>query len=344
MDVAELEATPGVFRTSTSQDEMTLIAAAGTALGLVVALTFTATTVFVLFKLPLLAIITAPAMVASWFLLRVFGRELNARLRRMGAFVLDARSFTLTRHGAAAPMRVAKILPSSFMAPSFSRLGSSWWVLVEVDGGAAFRVARGSWSEVRALLARWRALGLPVEGADDDCLLHTSAVAVWRRGPARFEFECRERRARVIGPLLVAFWLGLASLFTTSFVVAAMNGQLDPAAALFAVPMALFFGFGIVVGVLNTAVAYRRSGVFVLDVTDWSLARDGVVITDRDPIARFRLGAPGLFGVRRSRLLGPQLLAVSLRSGRWFHLVRGLPGDVRFAADVLRGAGVPIED
>lgn len=344
MDVAELEGTPGVFRTSTGQDEVTLVAAAGFALGLLVTIAFTAATVFLLFELPLLAVLTAPGMIGSGLFLRRFGRELRARMRRMGGFVLDARSHTLARDGAAAPMRVMKIRASAFMAPSFSRLDSSWWVLVEVDGGAAFRVARGSWAEVRPLLARWSALGLPVEGADDDCLLRTSAVVVSRRGPARFEFECRERRARVTGPLVVAFWIGLASLFTTSFVVAAVNGPLDPAAALFAVPMALFFGFGIVVGVVNTVSVYRRSGVFVLDVTGWSLARDGVVLTDRDPIARFRLGAPGLLGVRRSRVLGPQLLAVSLRSGRWFCLVRGLPGDVRFAADVLRGAGVPIED
>ena len=338
-----LESEPGVFRTSTAQDELTLVVALGVAMGLAVSLAFTAATVLVLVKTPALTILTAPGVLGGLALLGYFGRELLFRSRRMGAFVLDANRRTLLRHGSQTPMPVSRIRPSTFMAPSFQALESSWWVLVELADRRSFRVARGSWAEVRPMLLRLRQLGLEVEGAEPECLLHTRHFSIRRVGPSRLEFRNPESLGKIIAPLVLVSWLGLAGVFATSLLLAASRGQLGTA-VLCAVPLALFFGFGIFIGAANTLALFRRSGIFVLDTSNGSLVRNGRVLTDRTPITRIRLGSPTAFGLRRSRTFGPQVLAADMKSGRLFHLARSLPGDVRFAAEVLRSAGVQVEE
>jgi hypothetical protein len=335
----------GVFLTECRQDASTGIFAAGAALGAVVTVAFTAVTLFVAWKLPGLALISGPAAIAAGALLATFARELFVRLRRMGGFVLDARRGVLARRSAPDHhARIRSVTTSTHFAPSFDHPSLSWWVIADIERGPSFRVARGAWTEVQPLLERLGSAGIPVMSrATSDVLYYTRRASITRIAQGRLEFCCRELFARVLAPFIVSVWV----LFGAGYGYALVAGPSENRAC--AAPILLFIVLGITVGVMNVVAFYRRSGVFVVDVVGGMVLRNGQVIARLGDVRRFATGNPSplrLVSARRSimRGFGPQVLAVELSNGRLLHLFRGLPGDVQFAADVLRREGVAVED
>jgi hypothetical protein len=309
----------------------------------VVTLGFSTVTVVVAIYIPGLVVISGPAVIGAVSLFSVFARELFTRFYRMGSFIVDARTATLAR--AEAPehrARIRAVKTSTRFAPDVSEPALSWWVLAELDQGPTFRIARGSWGEVLPWLNWLRELRIPVEAAGaGGSLLKTSHASISQLGPGSIEFQCKETLGKIIAPILVAWWMLFAAVFT----VALMHAP--PDARLCAIPLFLFFGVGITIGIKNTVTLYRQSGVFVVDLQSGTVLRNGSLVARREEVRRFAVGNPMLGRVvsarRRLRAFGPHVVMLELTSGRRFNLFRGLPGDVLFAADVLRRQGAAVE-
>jgi hypothetical protein len=341
-----VERSPGRFETECGQDENLALALIGSAMGAIIFFSFTAVSIFLLVSESFLIVFTAPAALGSFAFLFRFARELWMRVARMGRFVVDAPSAQLFRNGSQSGRRIARIRVSTHMAASFSGGGgaASWWVLADVAGGPTYRIAKGPWSQVRALLGRMKAFGLPVEGHDEAVLLRTSYNSITKLSPTRFEFRAPETMAKIMGTVLLVVFSSVALLLVAGLVYQLVSGAIDPGTLLGFGVILLFFLLLVTVAGANLVHFTRRSGVFVLDLAAGTLERNGRLVARPGEIARFRAGNPTLWGFSKGRLLGPQALAIELRSGRRFHLLRSLPGDVRFAASVLESAGVRVDE
>jgi hypothetical protein len=62
---------------------------------------------------------------------------------------------------------IRRARPSTTFGPAVPDVALSWWLLIETDAGATYRVARGTWGDVRAALIRLRELGVAVTDLDD---------------------------------------------------------------------------------------------------------------------------------------------------------------------------------
>src|SRR5512141_1648691 len=141
-------------------------------------------------------------------------------------------------------------------------------------------------------------------------LLRTARGSLTQLTPTRFEFDASHKANFVLGVMLILGAWGVAGVCVAALVFAVASGELDPGLALFCVAGSLIFTLGGVLGVASLILFRRRCGVFVLDVANKTLERNGQMVARPGEIARARVGVPSMFGVIRASLPGPRGLEV----------------------------------
>jgi hypothetical protein len=288
-----------------------------------------------------LALLTGLPFVVASLLLAMSLRELRAQRSRTGRFVIDGAKGTLEHegHGTHALADVTRVYASSrFAAALRMRSDAGWWIVVDVRGEAPLRVARAAWPEVARTLAALGSLGLPVEGLEPGVLLRAASCAISRPAPGVLIFSNEQRAAKILAPAITVFWGFLAALMLVGPIVS------GDAASLCVLPLGAFFCLGIGIGVRNTLLIHRRTGVFTIDAEQRTITRGA----DTRPFSRVTgaaAGSPGPFGLLRGDRapLGPTVIEVAFDDGARWMLFQGQRGDVRYAADVVRSTGLQVE-
>lgn len=311
----------------------------GGGLGLFVTMAFLTAGAATLRGAPILAVPLLALALAGGCLTTVFARHAYALRRHTGMFVLDPARRTITQRGGDTyafddVLEVRAV--AKLVGQMRTRQDVGWWLLLELKRGPLLRVYRGSWPEMRTLAAELAALGLPLEGdlrEEDGVLLRTSTCLVRRTGSDGLVFHNPMRGFKLLSPFLLLIW----TLFSAGYFYALAQGNV------LVLPLCVFFGIGITVGLVNLVLVHRRSGHFVFDFAQGTLVRDERTIERLSDLDDVKLGAIGLRGVRPS-FVGPTAAVACRGDGSLWLLFTGSPGDVRFVGTLLAERGVKVRE